>query len=143
MSEKTWQWHVEQSAHHLALGQTEIYLGSQSTLDGLPWEFAVGGEEGGSFRWSMPVSFVFHATHPCGLRFRWFIDLELPGSGVALTANWPMLRQILERLPGGSAKEFRAWLIRCADGIAERGKEAAREAEKQMSIAGRIRAMAQ
>ena len=76
---ETWQEHVALAEHYLAIGQDEIYLSDTDDLPltTFPWEFVTSIEKGSTFRHGVDVSKWFRAVHPCGLRFRWCLDLEV------------------------------------------------------------------
>jgi hypothetical protein len=132
---ETWQQHVALAEHYLAIGQDEIYLSDTDDLPLaiFPWEFVTSIEKGSTFRHGVDVSKWFRAVHPCGLRFRWCLDLEVRdanGTGT-LKFDFPKLRQVLALLPAKYAKQYR-------ESFADARKQLQKQADEYHAIGNRL-----
>lgn len=88
------------------LGQDSIWL----ERDGgdLPWAHATSCRATGSVRNGVPINFEIVAEHPCGLRFRWFEEVEAreANGSAAIEYSVDGCRRIAEALPAKPRKQF-------------------------------------
>lgn len=138
--ELTWQECVALAPHFLAIRREEIYLYQGQDA---PWEYATSLRAGGSHRLDMDTAVQFTAAHPCGLTFRWTLDLETreaDSKGYYSIAT-AAIQRVIPRLPLPVRQTFLAFLAVCAEKVAARGQEYARLAARQKETAAELYAL--
>ncbi len=81
----------------------------------------------------MPVNVLFEASHPCGLTFAWFIDLEGPHSEGQPFYNFDMMviSGITKRLPELTRASWGMHLRNIRDQLAKRTSRMKQDMQKE------------
>ena len=130
MFETNYQRVVDKSEHFKAIGQTEVWLEREGDK---PWDHVSEVEDGCCVRMGTRTDATFKARHPCGIMFRWSVDLEnreANGSGV-YGFDIKGIRAVIHRLPKAAAEKFAAMLAETAKVIRAKADEWQRAADSQ------------
>lgn len=89
--ELTWEESVAKVESYKEVGIDEIYLpDDKENIDYatyFPWKFVSAIKSGGVYRGDVPTGMDFQAAHPCGLTFKWSIDIEDRGTSSKQLGN--------------------------------------------------------
>lgn len=117
MADKTYQEYLEHADAYKVIGSTDLWLhhsyGTQAEdvwLKDLPWEFATDVSNGGSYRYSQPISYTVKAEHPSGLTFHWSFAVEDDHSG-SVNLNYARIRTVMYQMPIQVREKFRVLLL--------------------------------
>ena len=138
-----WRECERKAEHYKAIGQTEIYLGSDSA--DIPWHLATEFEIGGSHRLEIYTSVWFRGTGKSGLSYRWSFDLEphrANGHGYYML-DTDGIRAALRMLPAPVAKQFAQYLRECAKAVDKKADEWESITKRQRTTASALNALAQ
>lgn len=124
MSDPNWRDVVKLAEHYDAIGHTDIFLSDKKSED-YPWEFCTGVEPGSTYRLDCVTSISFRAEHPCGLSFRWYVDLEdRDANGKShFSIDTARLSRTMTRLPEKARPSLAKYLLDSADKVEARAKE--------------------
>lgn len=115
---------VKLAKHLRAIGQTNIYLSSDT--NDLPWHLATCVEPGSTHRLEIATSVNFEASDSkCGLVFRWSFDIEpvsANGKG-SYEVDVHKCREVLNKLPAKVKTSFAKYLYDCAEKVAANARE--------------------
>jgi len=122
MDTPTWTQAVAQAEHRIAIGATDVYLGSDAaTFDSLDWSKCVSMETGGSHRLDIATSVIFRFEDK-GISGRWHFDIEphsANGSNV-YEIDVAGIQRILVVLPPSVRRAFMDYLTSCETAVLKR-----------------------
>ncbi len=115
---------IKNAEHHLAIGNHEIYLSEEP----YPWIYVNDVTEGGVHRMDCTTSVYVYAAHPCGITFRWNVNLEKKdanGKGFYCidTETITITRHRLANTSAYALRKYDAYLHDCASKIEEKAEE--------------------
>lgn len=70
-----YSWYCLRAQHYCAIEQYDIYLESDDTLASQPWEFVSEIKDGCCWSGGVLTGVEFVAHHPCGLKFKWSVEI--------------------------------------------------------------------
>ena len=146
-SDTTYTQAVANAKHYLAVGQTDIWLGSatEKNFASFPWNEVTKIDGGGSHRLDMATSLWFLAKHASGIIPRWSVDLEdrsASGKGY-YEINTALIEKIFPELPLQAQKEFSAILRKDAALLLKNAREYEEIAEKEKASAAIFKKLAE
>lgn len=142
LDEKNWKKYVEEADHHVAIGNTRIFLFGDDQED-KPWSMVQTVNDGCTHRLDIATSVDFRALHPCGLTFKWSWDIELRGANGTNTYQIGTVgvQRILSKLPPATLPSFTDYLRKVIEAVQKRGGEYQQYADIQFSQAATIRGL--
>lgn len=144
MNNTTWTQALETVEHRLALGMTDVYLGSDAaTYDSLDWSKCVGMDTGGSHRLDISTSVQFQFEDK-GLKGRWYFEIEPRSANGSSHYHIDVagIQRILAVLPAYPLSQFKKYLNDCATAVEKRADEYQEIATKEYGMAGMLRSAA-
>jgi hypothetical protein len=127
---------IAQAEHRLAIGATEVSLGS---ADGIDWSQCVGVSRSGG---GMPPDALFTFADQ-GLHLRWYLELQERGTHASFTPaiDVDAVGRVLAALPSGCAarRDFGELLRSVASEIDQRADAALAMAQRDYGAAATLR----
>jgi hypothetical protein len=149
MFDRTLQEYIDLAPHYIAIGQTEVYLyrnyggRNEGFWDKqFPWEYVTDVDSnGGAMRYNASVNIDFEAIHPCGLTFKWTLDIEPEGHAQTgyLTPDIVRLKTALSLIPSHLEEKFKASLQDFLKNVEEQTEESRQFYVKQKNKAKAFR----
>ena len=138
MNNTTLEQAIENTEAYKQLGTEEVYLWN----DPYPWEYANEIKSGGSHRLDISTSVWVTADHPCGLRFRWSVDLEAQDANGKGHYEVDVATITATRLALGDTDiriQYEEYLNECADAIEKRVQESMDYIGRELTAVALIR----
>lgn len=132
-----WQDAVKNAEHYLAIGEKDIHLFGETDF---PWEFATEVEPGCGYRYNIPTGLSFTGVHPCGLKFRWSLELEKKGSNGAsgFQIDIERLRGVAVKVSDKVRSQMETHFRETAKAVRAQADEYQAAADKQYSTANQL-----
>jgi hypothetical protein len=118
MNVELWPKVVTLAEHYKAIGTTDIWLHAHShnAFPDAPWHIATDVEFSGIIRGGVEAGLTFIAEHPCGITFRWGLDLATWDNGGECGSRIyePNVRHVLQAfsmLPTAVRDKTRALIV--------------------------------